>query len=172
MPLPEDWPTPEAMAAAQRLYEWSNAPVADIAILLGMQERHIYMNIRAWGWRHRRPRGGTAPARVVRQASQGTRPPNECEAAESIEVKRRLIQMLSQELADLETRKAEEGGDTTGAAAAIASLTRSAIQTHDLCEREARSDDNGGDTEPASPEELRDELARRLDRLRGTEEES
>ena len=79
--------------------------------------------------------------------------------------------MLSQELTDLEARKAEEGGDTAGAAAAIASLTRRAIQMHDLCEREARSDDHGGDTEPASPEELRDELARRLDRLRGTEQD-
>ena len=168
MPLPEDWPTPEAMAAAQRLYERSNAPVADIAILLGMQERHIYLNIREWGWRHRRPVGAT-PARAAREASRPTRPSDE--AADSIEVKRRLVQMLGQELADLEARRAEEGGDTAAAAAAIASLTRSAIQMHDLCEREARSDDHGGDTEPASPEELRDELARRLDRLRGTEQD-
>ena len=170
MSLSEDWPTPEVIAAAQRLYERSNAPVADIAILLGMQERHIYLKIREWGWRHRRAVGGAAPARAARQASR-PHPSPQLEGAESVEVKRRLIQMLNQELADLEAGKAE-GGGTAGAAAAIASLTRSALQMHDLWEREARSDEHGGDIEPASPEELRDELARRLDRLRETEQGS
>jgi hypothetical protein len=41
----------------------------------------------------------------------------------------------------------------------------------ELWEREVRSDDDGGDTEFASADELRDELARRLDRLRGAEQD-
>jgi hypothetical protein len=61
-----------------------------------------------------------APARAAREATRLPRPSREVEAAESIEVKRRLVQMLRQELADLEARKAEAGGDTAGTVAAIA----------------------------------------------------
>src|SRR3712207_1138835 len=65
----EDWPTPEAMAAAQRLYERSSAPVPDIAILRGLQERHIYWNTREGGWPHRRG-GGRPPPMVTGRARE------------------------------------------------------------------------------------------------------
>jgi hypothetical protein len=63
------------------------------------------------------------------------------------------------------------GGDMVGKVAAIASLTRCAQHMHDLWEREARSEGDGADDEPASADELRDELARRLERLRGAEQD-
>jgi hypothetical protein len=56
MPYPPRPISPALVTEARRLYEDTNVPVRDIAVLVGLSERTLYTRIHKWKWRMRRDR--------------------------------------------------------------------------------------------------------------------
>ncbi len=59
---------PDVLAEARRLYEQTNAPVGDIAALVGVSRSNLYERVRALGWRSRHAKPTFSLARVVSEA--------------------------------------------------------------------------------------------------------
>ncbi len=175
MPSKRSPPPPDRVAQARLLYDAGVAPVADVAKLLGMSESRFRAFRQANGWPLRaspiRARGNDA-------AAESGKPPRALSPSRSLIA--RLEDAVEREFAHAEealakrTPKAIETSARTLASlvrtlAELKRMSRDADSSHEG----AREDDDGAtdesrfDQPPRQLAELRAELARRLERLRG-----
>lgn len=174
----------ERIAQARLLYDAGVAPVAEIAKLLGMSAGQFHAFRRANGWPMRaspiKRRDDEAPPGAIDQ-------PQKDEAAAEQKAKRasapstsliqRLEEAVEREFAEVESAlSSRTGRNVETSARALASLVRTLAELKRM-KREtldgagAREDDGRDDEHDDPPPrqlaELRAELARRLERLRG-----
>ncbi|RDV02160.1 hypothetical protein [Undibacter mobilis] len=62
---------PNVLAEAKRLYEQTNAPVGDIAALVGVSRSNLYERVRDLGWRSRQAKPTFSLARAVSEGVTG-----------------------------------------------------------------------------------------------------
>jgi hypothetical protein len=168
MPRPPRIFAPAALADARYRYEETMEPFASIAKRLGIGERTLHTNIRAWGWRQRRPAGAkaaNAEAASAPAASGVTLTALELEvlrAAETVQsTAQRGVAAIGLIVAKLgpsvNTAEAERIART------LATLTRTLQEVLRLTTPHAPSDESDNDRGPDDPDEFLRELARRLD---------
>lgn len=68
---------PDVLAEARRLYEQTNAPVGDIAAMVGLSRSNLYERARDLGWRSRQARPTFSLARAVSEAVAAPPPPSQ-----------------------------------------------------------------------------------------------
>jgi predicted DNA-binding transcriptional regulator AlpA len=167
---------PQAVEEARRVYEEGIVPVDEIVAMLGMSRHGFYRFIRDERWQLRRPRThvlGARRAAMLASADDATEPDEAC--APAVRVNRddlldKVEVAVNRELAQAERALANGGPrDAEKNAKVLASLARSLSQL----KREPRGaqaterHDDAADEPPARDlDELKAELARRLDRLR------
>jgi hypothetical protein len=160
-------PSAEKIAQARLLYD-AGAPIAEILALLGLSVGRFRRFREAKGWPLRpsacaRPKGGDAPAPAPR--------------ADPGRLIARLEDAVEREFARAETALDKQAPKTAEASArTLATLVKALAElkrlrgSADAAREEAASDDDDAPDDDAPPRdlaELRAELARRLERLRG-----
>ncbi|MEA2876070.1 MAG: hypothetical protein QOF14_1266 [Hyphomicrobiales bacterium] len=167
MPRPPRIFAPAALADARYRYEETMEPFASIAARLGIGERTLHTNIRAWGWRRRRPAGAkaaNAEAASAPAASGITLSALELEvlrAAETVQATaQRGVAAIGLIVAKLgpsvNTAEAERIART------LATLTRTLQEVLRLTTPYA-PDEPDNDRGPDDPDEFARDLLRRLD---------
>ena len=167
MPRPLRIFTPAALADARYRYEETPEPFASIASRLGIGERTLHTNIRAWGWRQRRPAGAkaaNAAAAAAPAASGRTLSALELEvlqAAETVQATaQRGVAAIGLIVAKLgpcvNTAEAERIART------LATFTRTLQEVLRLTAPYAPSDESKNDRGPDDPDAFAQELVRRI----------
>lgn len=175
----------EVLAEAKRLYEQTLAPVADIALMMGISTTHFYRISRREGWRGRRAKKAaghfaraiseagaaaliampTAPADQPRAPIEPVPPP--ATDAQRLLLAQKLQQTIGGQLDAINhiNRLVAEQSQLGESARAIAAVSRSLRDTHDLIqphERDNKPDDSADEPFPYDVEQFRCELARAL----------
>lgn len=165
-------PSREKIAQAKLLYDAGVAPIADIAKLLGMSpgQFRAFRQAKAWPMR-----ASPIKARAKDAPAQDGKPQRASSPSRSLIA--RLEDAVEREFAHAEEALAKRAPKTIEASArALASLVRTLAELKrmrreaDPSYEGARDDDDGAtdsDPHPRELAELRAELARRLERLRG-----
>lgn len=164
---PRSFP-PAALTDARHRYEETKEPVASIAGRLGIGERTLHTNIRAWGWRQRKPAGAkaanakTASAPATSAVTLSALDLEVLRAAETVQsTAQRGVAAIGLILAKLgpsvNTAEAERIART------LATLTRTLQEVLRLTMPYAPSDEPSNDRGPDDPDEFARELVRRID---------
>lgn len=180
--------TPEDLAKARHLYEKTLAPVDDIAAMLGLSKTPFYRRVKELGWERRRASHGTfefarAMTGTMLEPEQATNtdapadplPPAASHTAVSEEA-RHALALRIQRVAERELDAIERILDMLGpssqpeadrCARTLAGLSRTLreITALNMPEKAIPADDPDDDTIPIDLDELRCELARRIDEV-------
>lgn len=168
---------PEKIAQARELYEGTSVPVRDIAAMLGIGQSTFLRRTRVWGWKPRNARLADYDAAARAGFDLGTIAETvapELAAVKHATLKERVRAAVEREIAAIEAvlHRAENvrlrSQDTERAARTLATLVRVLREVNAL---EESGGEAGGETarddEFRDLEEFRQELARRLDSIRG-----
>lgn len=179
--------TPEDLAKARDLYEKTLAPVDDIAAMLGVSRSYFYKRIRASDWERRRASHGPfglarATTGATLEPGQATNtdasvdpPPATIHTAAS-EDARHALALRIQRVAERELEAIERILDVLGpssqpeadrCARTLAGISRTLreITALNTSEKTTSADDPDDDTIPVDLDELRCELARRINEV-------
>ncbi len=170
MSVPRKVVTPEAVAMARHLYEQTNVPLRDIAVLLGVGMTTLVQRVKQWGWAPRSARMPTAspPAPVTPAAGwlpaedgAGREPPSRGALIA------RLIARIEAEMSNVERLLAQAGGNeglagNERAARTLAILVRSLRELAALDKLEPDGSDDDADRDADA---FRRELGRTLERV-------
>lgn len=183
--------TPQALAKAKYLYEKTLAPVDDIAAMLGLSRTPFYKRVRAGGWKRRRASVATyAFARAMTQcmgdgAAEMDAPPASAEAPASVSARpagtgredaRVALALRIQRVAEREMDAIERVLATLGPSAEVeadrcartlAGIARTLREITALNTPEdiTPKDEADADAIPVDLDELRCELARRINQV-------
>jgi len=172
----------DVLADARRLYEQTNAPIGDIAAMVGLSRSNFYDRARELGWRSRRARATFSFAGAVREAvhapvetGAAPLPTVSVDAAavarQRIGLAHRMLVVAEREMDAIERivavlrpsdpLEAEHGART------LASVSRVLRDITHLTtpDNETLSDDDAIDPVPRDVDEFRNELARRIRNL-------
>ncbi len=180
LPFPPRPIAPALISEARRLYERTNVPVRDIAALVGLSERTLYVRIHKWKWAMRCDRmpdkvidAQIAPELLPAQPASGDSQMAEA-TADNAGLAERMQRAIERELAAVETLIAklgtapENAADAERSARTLAMLSRVLRELAKLRQDEQAEDQNV-DTNEEQFRDLDDfsrELAEQLDRLR------
>ncbi|MCW5691855.1 MAG: hypothetical protein KIT48_05785 [Pseudolabrys sp.] len=176
---------PDVLAEARRLYEQTNAPVGDVAAMVGLARSNLYDRARELGWRSRRARPTFSFAGAVREALHAPAetqdapaaplPPVAIDAAtvarQRVGLAHRMLVVAERELDGIERivavlrlsdpLEAEHGARTLASVSRV--LRDISLLTN--AGNETPSDDDAIDPVPRDVDEFRNELARRIRNL-------
>jgi hypothetical protein len=188
MPMPKIAIAPERIAEGKHLYELTLTPVPDIAAMMGVSRKTLERRIREWGWVPRsapriaadRALFATAPAGepVSAAPNAAAAAPNSPEARIAIaaRIQRAVERGLDAVDRVLDTVGPADEGGAERSARTLAAVARTLQEMSALNKPDevAPPDEADDDPVPIDLDELRNELARRINALieAGTGEES
>ena len=163
--------TDAMIADGKRRFEETDEPLASIAACFGVQSTTLYRYARKWKWRLRRDRPArdlappTTPVMPEAAPDVGTPPPAEPQTP--LEIAMRLERAIERQLADVEAR-ANAGAprstpDAERIARVLAALARTLKEAQRLRAAATPVPVPDDDDRPFDIDELRRELARRID---------